>query len=684
MGFSGWVNFLLITTKLNPLRNRLLIWRLDAKLERALKTVEQQSAFRPLGFAFIGVLSAERHLNSRVEAIKSTWAGKLPKDFSLAVFIGDAETAPRLDRIPLIKLKNVEDTFYPPQKKSFLMLKYIFDNFLNDFEFFVRADDDVYIRLEKLELFLKSLNSSMPLYLGQPGQGTPEEYGKLDLENNENFCMGGTAVIMSRPVLKKIGPHIKECLANLRTHHEDVEMQTLFRNDINISSQNYDLHNAITLHPAKKVQKMNSLHVLAKRLKAAHLRYRFAQFERDSSTCSKYLAVSDGDISMPSIHRSDIHVWEFLSPYVTFCADSAYCPRKNTESYVRLAINTVAKQVMEISNGKAPQTERWLSFRHILYAYKRFDLVGGAEYLLDILLYYKGIGTKRSKLLPARRHVYVKQNFAPSMLIDENTLKIGNGSNSQNSLVNFILALNGDKLKSFKRFIRNFLKIKLKNDVNISLFVVAAGDNDELISLLVNLKTKYDTFIDFTQTGHRGAFNRGQSLNLGASKFSDEDLLFFIDSDIIFDQHSLIRIRSNVVKSRQVYFPIVFSEYKSDFWDSSSKLISYDRRGYFRHYGFGMMGIFKLDFDKVGGFENNIRGWGLEDVKFVEKILQLGHYDILRTLEPSLIHVYHEMTCDKEILPSKQHKMCLDSKLNGLAHVSILFDRFAGNFTGFL
>lgn len=44
---------------------------------------------------------------------------------------------------------------------------------------------------DKLEEFLRSLNSSKPLYLGQTGLGNVEELGKLGLEPGENFCMGG-------------------------------------------------------------------------------------------------------------------------------------------------------------------------------------------------------------------------------------------------------------------------------------------------------------------------------------------------------------------------------------------------------------------------------------------------------------------------------------------------------------
>lgn len=77
---------------------------------------------------------------------------------------------------------------------------------------------------EKLEEFLRSLNSSKPLYLGQTGLGNIEELGKLGLEPGENFCMGGPGMIFSREVLRRMVPHIGECLGEMYTTHEDVEV----------------------------------------------------------------------------------------------------------------------------------------------------------------------------------------------------------------------------------------------------------------------------------------------------------------------------------------------------------------------------------------------------------------------------------------------------------------------------
>lgn len=151
--------------------------------------------------------------------VSRTWAQTIPGHVEFFSSEGSDTSIP----IPIVALRNVDDS-YPPQKKSFMMLKYMHDHYLDKYEWFMRADDDVYIKSEKLESFLRSLNSSEAIFLGQTGMGARDELGKLALEPGENFCMGGPGVIMSREVLKRMVPHIRECLQEMYTTHEDVEV----------------------------------------------------------------------------------------------------------------------------------------------------------------------------------------------------------------------------------------------------------------------------------------------------------------------------------------------------------------------------------------------------------------------------------------------------------------------------
>ena len=76
----------------------------------------------------------------------------------------------------------------------------------------------------RLERLLRSVDSRKPQFIGQAGRGNQEEFGLLSLEYDENFCMGGPGVLLSRETLARVAPHVKTCLRNLYTTHEDVEL----------------------------------------------------------------------------------------------------------------------------------------------------------------------------------------------------------------------------------------------------------------------------------------------------------------------------------------------------------------------------------------------------------------------------------------------------------------------------
>ena len=169
-------------------------------------------------FIFVGVMTAEKFLDNRAKAVYETWGGSLPG--SLAFFSSDNS---RSSSLPVVSLKGVDDS-YPPQRKSMMMLKYMHDNYINDYEWFMRCDDDVYVRTDKLELLLRTLNSTEDLYIGQAGTGKKPWKKYLQLKPEKNYCLGGPGVIFSASVLRKFVQNMGRCLQHLITRHEDVEI----------------------------------------------------------------------------------------------------------------------------------------------------------------------------------------------------------------------------------------------------------------------------------------------------------------------------------------------------------------------------------------------------------------------------------------------------------------------------
>lgn len=278
-------------------------------------------------------------------------------------------------------------------------------------------------------------------------------------------------------------------------------------------------------------------------------------------------------------------------------------------------------------------------------------------------------------------------------------------------------------------------------DLIVSLFVDSTDPKVSLVLQIVDdLNRNYSRRAIIT-TKLYGEFSRGVAIDraVQSGHIKDHDIIFLIDVDVLFSSLTLKRIRQNTIKHKQVYLPIVFSEYNPELvsamplppilhLDNENFLTDYKRMainyqfyanqttivnnesGYFREFGYGLASIYKCDImnSKINGFVTDIKGWGLEDVKFLEKILTASHQvqnqyllsiaegneftnmsnfdlNIFRSPDSSLIHIFHPIVCDKN-LEKNQYKMCLGTKSNTLGNFRLLKEKYfiRNNFMDFV
>lgn len=210
-------------------RRTTLTSRICEELRKAAKPTKPQQLkdeLRTRELLFIGIITSQKFLTTRAKGVFDTWGNNVPG--KLVFFAGKGNETPKVD-FPVVYLP-VPDNVHPPQRKSLAMLKYIHNNFIERFEWFIRADDDVYIRTGKLMAYLSKIDSSEALLLGQAGEGKRHERGRLGLRVGDNFCIGGPSIIMSRRVLEMVNPHLEYCSNNTATAHEDTEVGRCLRN----------------------------------------------------------------------------------------------------------------------------------------------------------------------------------------------------------------------------------------------------------------------------------------------------------------------------------------------------------------------------------------------------------------------------------------------------------------------
>lgn len=199
----------------NVMQIRLNQNQVDKKQARPKFLKDELDTREPL---YVGVVTAVDFLNSRAMDINGTWGHKLSK---VDYFVAEGQGSHPLS---VVRLKGVDDT-YPPQKKVYRMLRYMHDNYIDKFNWFLRADDDAYIRVPELIKFLSTLDSNVPLYIGSPGLGRPEDLERIKLFPHERYCMGGPGVIFSRALLIQLAPYLDDCLENVVvSYNEDLEV----------------------------------------------------------------------------------------------------------------------------------------------------------------------------------------------------------------------------------------------------------------------------------------------------------------------------------------------------------------------------------------------------------------------------------------------------------------------------
>ena len=107
------------------------------------------------------VLTCQQNLNTKARAVQTTWA----KDCDETLFISDRANA----SFPALEFGQTGRNFLWSKTREVFLLA--FKNYLTDFDWFVKADDDTYFFINNLKKLTSEMNPHYPQYLGRIFKG---------------------------------------------------------------------------------------------------------------------------------------------------------------------------------------------------------------------------------------------------------------------------------------------------------------------------------------------------------------------------------------------------------------------------------------------------------------------------------------------------------------------------------
>jgi hypothetical protein len=125
------------------------------------------------------ILTTPPYLTTRAKAVNATWGPRCDKHYFITELKNQNLTADEMKivkHLPIAPIPNLMKGYSHLTLKSNLAFLFAYEWHVNDFDWFLKADDDTYLIVEHLRAFLGEQKSSEPITFGYNFKvGTPRD-----------------------------------------------------------------------------------------------------------------------------------------------------------------------------------------------------------------------------------------------------------------------------------------------------------------------------------------------------------------------------------------------------------------------------------------------------------------------------------------------------------------------------
>ncbi|CAL8127789.1 unnamed protein product [Orchesella dallaii] len=132
------------------------------------------------------IMTSSSNHKTKAIHVKRTWG----KRCNILLFMSTANDT-ELPSVALNNVKEGRDYLWAKTKEAF---KYIYKNYFDKADWFLKADDDTYVIMENLRLFLKDKDSKAPIYFGCKFKEPIKQ---------QIYMSGGAGYVLSKEALKR-------------------------------------------------------------------------------------------------------------------------------------------------------------------------------------------------------------------------------------------------------------------------------------------------------------------------------------------------------------------------------------------------------------------------------------------------------------------------------------------------